>query len=72
MQKSIFNLNDDDDGFTHKGQVLQQIDRYDDPRDLSDSDEERLDGNNLPQCFIRTYSAMLNLFNSAFNYQRNS
>lgn len=29
---------------THRGQPLMDIDRYEDPRDASDSEDERLDG----------------------------
>ncbi len=29
---------------THRGQPLLEIDRYEDPRDASDSEDERLDG----------------------------
>ncbi|CAL8070337.1 unnamed protein product [Orchesella dallaii] len=41
-QKSIFNLPSTDDILTHKGQMLMDIDRYEDPRDGSDSEDERL------------------------------
>ncbi|ODM91142.1 Nucleolar protein 14, partial [Orchesella cincta] len=41
-QKSIFNLPSTDDMLTHKGQMLMDIDRYEDPRDGSDSEDERL------------------------------
>jgi len=43
-KKSIFNLNDDDDDIlTHGGRSLDAAGRYEDPRDLSDSEDERLD-----------------------------
>lgn len=37
MQKSIFNLADDE-VLTHRGQTLSEIEKFDDPR--SDDDEE--------------------------------
>ena len=44
LQKSIFSLGDEDEVLTHKGMPLLNVDRYEDPREQSDSEDELLSG----------------------------
>lgn len=64
LQKSIFNLPSTDDILTHKGQLLMDVDRYEDPRDGSDSEDERLNGMhsfNFNQAYFRIGSILVTL-----------
>lgn len=60
VQKSIFSLGDEDEVLTHKGMPLLNVDRYEDPREQSDSEDELLSGKwdfalcNLSHCYERS------------------
>lgn len=48
-------MNDEEDELTHKGLSVENVERYDDPRDHSGSEDELLDSKKLKQCSFILY-----------------